>query len=428
MSRAPDPKIIYRKADMRNHAAKNRFKEIMDQIEAVRKYSNKVINDEIFDQKRAAYKYHKEYVDYKLKRSNDNLRLRKVRNYSRFKVMMKMDGIIQKKLRESPEVEQEISEDNDEENETLKPTLGNLICFPSIYESQIKTKTKTKPKKEVDILKVELPKIEDNSNEAEDEVEIVKDDIECRPFSTRSDSDVKKNVKDVKRMRHSVNLPPITMYKNIILSDYWVGDPRAIRSVRRPQNNPKEVSNCSECIGKTMHLIRDMPLYPACSRNCARTRRSDSLAAHTQENGFIPEIVRKKMNKEIKRSLNLNSNTEEANIKEEVFQEENKPINEAVEEVIEGENMTKKENKNKEIRPTDVEVLETQVKGSKFKSTVKVVRSVLNALSSMEGESAFERDETVTSDANNTTRVIIGYKYKPLPRLSETQNTTKKIK
>ena len=56
----------------------------------------------------------------------------------------------------------------------------------------------------------------------------------------------------------------------LVVGDLWVGDPKAIGSVRRARRSPEELTNRENSIGEVRKLIRDMPQYPLCSRNCNR--------------------------------------------------------------------------------------------------------------------------------------------------------------
>ena len=55
---------------------------------------------------------------------------------------------------------------------------------------------------------------------------------------------------------------------DIVVAEHWVGDPSAIRSVRRPRLRPNEMSDHSQPFGQARKLMVDMRKYPSCSRNC----------------------------------------------------------------------------------------------------------------------------------------------------------------
>ena len=55
---------------------------------------------------------------------------------------------------------------------------------------------------------------------------------------------------------------------DIVMAEHWVGDPSAIRSVRRPRLQPNEMSDHSQPFGQARKLMVDMRKYPSCSRNC----------------------------------------------------------------------------------------------------------------------------------------------------------------
>lgn len=56
--------------------------------------------------------------------------------------------------------------------------------------------------------------------------------------------------------------------KVVILDDSWLGNPKAISSVRRERQPPEVMTARHKNMGDVMKLIRDLPTYPSCSRNC----------------------------------------------------------------------------------------------------------------------------------------------------------------
>ena len=67
----------------------------------------------------------------------------------------------------------------------------------------------------------------------------------------------------------------------ITMKDYWVGDPVAIGSVRRPRKNVEEVNSRSRSMDKVHKLVRELPTD--CSRSCNKPMsRLESLVSSQQ--------------------------------------------------------------------------------------------------------------------------------------------------
>ena len=72
--------------------------------------------------------------------------------------------------------------------------------------------------------------------------------------------------------------------------EFWIGDPKAIGSVRRPRLPPEMMSARSKNVGEVMKMIRDLPVYPSCSRNCNKPGASFEDFPDEQKN-MMPSMV-----------------------------------------------------------------------------------------------------------------------------------------
>ena len=75
---------------------------------------------------------------------------------------------------------------------------------------------------------------------------------------------------------------------DIVTAEYWVGDPVAIHSVRRPRLQPNEMSDRAQPFGQARKLMVNMPKYPLCSRNC--NKPSARLEALMPDASLLPRI------------------------------------------------------------------------------------------------------------------------------------------
>lgn len=80
--------------------------------------------------------------------------------------------------------------------------------------------------------------------------------------------------------------------KSLLSEDFWIGDPKAIGSVRRPRLPPEVMSARSKNIGDVMKLIRDLPVYPSCSKNCNKPgAKFDEMTTSQEEKTMMPSLV-----------------------------------------------------------------------------------------------------------------------------------------
>lgn len=80
----------------------------------------------------------------------------------------------------------------------------------------------------------------------------------------------------------------------VVITDFWVGDPKAIGSVRRARLTPDAMSCREKSISEVRKLLRDMPRYPSCSRNCNRPGAALESIASSMEVFNLPTISKLK--------------------------------------------------------------------------------------------------------------------------------------
>ena len=183
----------------------------------------------------------------------------------------------------------------------------------------------------------------------------------------------------------------------IIVKDCWVGDPKAIASVRRSRLAPDVMGARHKNIGDVMRLIRDLPMYPSCSRNCNRPGVIFDTMVSSNELMIMPSMTKANVKRQLAKSLGNPVVT----VAVSGVEDSNKitllpPITESqFTGLSEDKNMTKNIQK---TRPSLRQTIRKDLKKATERDT-------------------FTTTQNVIVDSNKSTRFQIGYTYDPVSRL-----------
>ena len=173
----------------------------------------------------------------------------------------------------------------------------------------------------------------------------------------------------------------------IVLKDYWVGDPKAIGSVRRPRVAPEEMTARSKASGEVRKYIRDLPKYPSCSKNC--NHPGVCLDSQTLSSDLMPIVEKSKLLKEYKKMARHRDRQES------------------------------------EIPKVPIEMLARVTKGDlEMKSLRGLQQETMEKFNNAVTRSVLTSNDKVTVDVNKSMRIQVGYNYRPTVALQRSYTSS----
>ena len=194
----------------------------------------------------------------------------------------------------------------------------------------------------------------------------------------------------------------------IIVNDYWVGDPKAIGSVRRQRQPPEIMTARHKNVGEVMKLIRDLPMYPSCSRNCNRPGAIfDSMVASSPHT-LLPSMAKANVARHYKKKSKMAKAISQVNHAVQAVAAFNRP------------------SPLPPIQDATVAAASTQKKIQKDfqqrqQSLRKTTRELRRNLKRATERLTFKPTQKVVSDGRGGTRVQLSYTFDPVSRLRTQQ-------
>ena len=424
-----------------------KLKRSLTLLDLHRSHLKKTINNEIFEQKRIAFKFKCEVRNIK-KNKNENVK-KTEENKSRRKqkkTMKKFDSFIS--LCESSgicsnEPEKELVDINN-----IAP--GKIVDLPKIVtelkSGLIQTALLADDLKNLPDHDVKLPPIEKTTTTSNDKELDTKDNLdgtEEKDDGSNLDTNAKEKtgLLEVRKKGTIDRLFPDILtprfktrrtndegqmdrkpllensHRMIPVKDYWIGDPIAIGSVRRPRKNIAEMTSRNKSMGPVQKLIREIPF--GCSKNCDNPSSKlesqvSSQAILVPATKFAAQRKAFEMLKRSERSVSLEKMSDDATKNSEGIETEKTPediTTNKQQKPISGFDLkyfTSIFRKNA-LQKVAKRRLDLNKKNKEMQKRLQVVRQ----------RSSVKAAENFVVDVNKTTRVQVGYTFDPLEPVTE---------
>ena len=275
-----------------NHFEDVKLKRSLTLLELHRSHTEKNFSNEMFEQKRLAFKLKCEAKNIKRDKIDNYGRIHgKKQNRKRGKVMRKFESLIS--LPESNGIQGSLQSAHQLATECLTDGLPEIMNDEGKELQNAEAESGVpmqKSDKKLPNLKQQISNsIRNYSGELNDNVEIGED---VDNNNNVSDGTNKRKMKpnklpnflneklNIKFSKGHMRRKSLLEYSQTMINmkDYWVGDPMAIGSVRRARKNVEDMNSRSRSMDKVHKLIRELPVE--CTRNCNKPMfRLESLVS-----------------------------------------------------------------------------------------------------------------------------------------------------
>ena len=203
--------------------------------------------------------------------------------------------------------------------------------------------------------------------------------------------------------------------------DYWVGEPTAIGSVRRARKNIEEMNSRSRSMDKVHKLIRELPVE--CSRNCNKPRfRLESLVSSQQPVVSALDLATQRRAFELKQRPNKRR-LQMSKLHPEI-EEHKADASKVIEESKDTHNP-----KTKTISAFDLKYLSSIFRKNAMKKVAesrldlnKKNKEIQKRTQMVKKRSRIKTAEQLVVDVNKSTRIQVGYTFDPLGHLTKKEN------
>ncbi|CAH1792503.1 unnamed protein product [Owenia fusiformis] len=195
--------------------------------------------------------------------------------------------------------------------------------------------------------------------------------------------------------------------ENLAITDYWVGDPRAVGSIRRDRKSATEMAVQSKAFGELRRAQKDLIGEPLCSRNCNRKGTIHDSDMNNTVTIVLPKISKpfKPRHKAI--SVDVLAIVEDTCDTTDVAIEEHSALAQQVS--LPGIDMSTF-NPSK-VTPADPEKVEKDLEQTRITRTKKI-KKLNDNYEKAKNTTLFSKESTAIVDVNKDTRIRVGYSYK----------------
>ena len=419
-----------------NHLEDVKLKRFLTLLELHTSHVEKNLSNEMFEQKRLAFK---------LKCEAKNIKRDKIDNYGRIhgkkqdrkrgKAMRKFDSLLS--LCESNGIQGSLQSAQQNGREILTGGLpgivNDVVKGLKNTEAESGDPMQESVKKSTNLNPQISNFIGNNSSEDDGNDETV-EDIDGIRFQNKDTN--KRKTKSNNKLpnlltgKFNINLSKGHFRRKSLLEysqsminakDYWVGDPTAIGSVRRARKNIEEMNSRSRSMDKVHKLIRELPVE--CSKNCNKPMfRLESLVSSQQPVVSALDLATQRRVFELKqrptkRKLQMFKRHPE-------IEEHKTGISKVIEETKDTHNPG-----TKTISAFDLKYLSSIFRKNAMKKVSesrldlnKKNKEIQKRTQLVKIRSSVKTAEQLVVDVNKSTRIQVGYTFDPLGHLTEKEN------
>ena len=417
-----------------NHFEDVKLKRSLTLLELHRSHTEKNFSNEMFEQKRLAFKLKCEAKNIKRDKIDNYGRIHgKKQNRKRGKVMRKFESLIslpesngiQGSLQSAPQLGTECLTDG------LPGIVNDVGKELQNTEAESRVLMQEADKKLPNLKQQICNSIGNNSGEKKDNDEIGDDIDNNNNVSDGTNTRKMKPNKLPKLLNEKLNIKfskqghmrrkSLLEYSQTMINmkDYWVGDPMAIGSVRRARKNVEDMNSRSRSMDKVHKLIRELPVE--CTRNCNKPMfRLESLVSSQQSVVSTVDFAAQRRAFELKQHPDKHKR-HPGNLS---LEKEDKT---GLSKVIEKPKDTDKP-ETKMISGFDLKYLSSIFRKNAMKKVAesrldlnKKNKAMQKRTQLVRNRSSVKTAEQLVVDVNKSTRIQVGYNFDPLSLLNGTK-------